>query len=132
MDVMRDQILNQTVDVLHDNKKNFTVGTNLVTSAAFDMSEVVDLNDEENLNFMEEMKDGIHDLVIDVGGKDDDKEQEDGEGKKHTSLKEKTRQQTEAEEAQFMKDYMKTGGIQHIVCSATMTIDNKGRVTPRQ
>lgn len=27
---------------------------------------------------------------------------------------------------------MKTGGIQHIVCSATMTIDSKGRVTPRQ
>lgn len=24
------------------------------------------------------------------------------------------------------------GGIQHIICSATMTIDNKGRVTPRQ
>ena len=24
------------------------------------------------------------------------------------------------------------GGIQHIVCSATMTIDNKGRITPRQ
>ena len=24
------------------------------------------------------------------------------------------------------------GGIQHIICSATMTIDGKGRVTPRQ
>jgi ATP-dependent RNA helicase DDX24/MAK5 len=24
------------------------------------------------------------------------------------------------------------GGIQHIICSATLTIDNKGRVTPRQ
>jgi hypothetical protein len=27
---------------------------------------------------------------------------------------------------------MKMGGIQHIVCSSTMTIDNKGRITPRQ
>mmetsp|Transcript_33627 Transcript_33627/g.51853 ORF Transcript_33627/g.51853 Transcript_33627/m.51853 type:complete len:162 (+) Transcript_33627:983-1468(+) len=27
---------------------------------------------------------------------------------------------------------MKIGGIQHIICSATMTIDNKGRITPRQ
>ena len=24
------------------------------------------------------------------------------------------------------------GGIQHIICSATLTIDNQGRVTPRQ
>jgi hypothetical protein len=37
----------------------------------------------------------------------------------------------EAEET-FVKDYMRMGGIQHIVCSATMTIDNKGRITPRQ
>lgn len=27
---------------------------------------------------------------------------------------------------------MKLGGIQHIVASATMTIDNKGRMTPRK
>lgn len=27
---------------------------------------------------------------------------------------------------------MKMGGIQHIICSATMTIDNQGRLTPRQ
>lgn len=58
------------------------------------------MNDEENLNFMEEMKDGLQDLVIDLGGEDDE-EQEDGEDKKHTKLKDKTRQQTEAEEAQF-------------------------------
>ena len=72
MDIMRDQILNQTVDVLHDKKSNFTVGANLAASKAFDMSGVVDLNDEENLNFIEEMKDGVQDLVIDLGGKDDD------------------------------------------------------------
>jgi ATP-dependent RNA helicase DDX24/MAK5 len=37
----------------------------------------------------------------------------------------------EAEEI-FHKEYMKMGGIQHIIASATMTIDNKGRMTPRK
>lgn len=32
---------------------------------------------------------------------------------------------------QFNRDYMKMGGIQHIICSATLTINNTGRVTPR-
>jgi hypothetical protein len=32
----------------------------------------------------------------------------------------------------FDRDYHKLGGIQHIICSATMTIDNKGRITPRK
>ena len=72
------------------------------------------------------------DLVIDLGKKDDDETQDDGKGKRHQKLKEKTKAEIEAEEAAFLKDYMKTGGIQHIVCSATMTIDNKGRITPRQ
>lgn len=36
MDVMRDQILNQTVDVLQDKKSNFTVG-DLAASKAFNM-----------------------------------------------------------------------------------------------
>jgi hypothetical protein len=45
----------------------------------------------------------------------------------------KTEEKKEAEEAEkFDRDYYKLGGIQHIICSATMTIDNSGRVTPRQ
>ena len=32
----------------------------------------------------------------------------------------------------FTKEYLKIGGIQHIICSATLTIDKKGRITPRQ
>lgn len=34
-------------------------------------------------------------------------------------------------ENEFNKDYLKFGGIQHIICSATMTIDNSGRITPK-
>ena len=36
------------------------------------------------------------------------------------------------EAAAFDKEYMKMGGIQHIICSATLTINNQGRITPRQ
>ena len=32
---------------------------------------------------------------------------------------------------EFHREYMKMGGIQHIICSATMTINKLGRVTPR-
>lgn len=35
------------------------------------------------------------------------------------------------EDEEFDKAYTKAGGIQHIICSATLTIDKKGRVTPR-
>ena len=38
----------------------------------------------------------------------------------------------EEREEIFHKEYMKMGGIQHIIASATMTIDNKGRMTPRK
>ena len=31
----------------------------------------------------------------------------------------------------FARDYQRAGGIQHIICSATLTIDKAGRVTPR-
>lgn len=31
----------------------------------------------------------------------------------------------------FTKEYTRAGGIQHIICSATLTIDKQGRVTPR-
>lgn len=35
------------------------------------------------------------------------------------------------EDESFAKEYQKAGGIQHIICSATLTIDKQGRVTPR-
>ena len=45
MEEMRDQILNQTVDVMQEENKNFRVGQNLVMhDKSFDMSKVVDLN----------------------------------------------------------------------------------------
>lgn len=40
-------------------------------------------------------------------------------------------QKLQLEDDAFIKDYLKFGGIQHIICSATMTIDDKGRMTPR-
>jgi len=45
---------------------------------------------------------------------------------------EQLKKQEEEDDEQFDKDYLKYGGIQHIVCSATMTIDNTGRITPKQ
>jgi len=35
------------------------------------------------------------------------------------------------EDDEFDRAYTKAGGIQHIICSATLTIDKKGRITPR-
>jgi hypothetical protein len=38
---------------------------------------------------------------------------------------------TKEQEEEFAKEYKKMGGIQHIICSATLTIDPSGRVTPK-
>jgi len=84
MAMMKDRILNQTVDVLQEEKKNFRVGQNLVKpDASFDMSKVIDLNVEDNANFLEEMEEDGGDLVIELGNKDDDEIQNDGKGKRH-------------------------------------------------
>lgn len=88
---------------------------------SYDPSKVVDLNDEE--------AEGMLDENIIVQKEDQDKLQKGQKGSR------KGKQQTaddKAAEELFTKEYMKMGGIQHIVCSATMTIDNKGRITPRQ
>lgn len=45
---------------------------------------------------------------------------------------EELKKKEEEEDKEFDKDYLKYGGIQHIICSATMTIDNTGRITPKQ
>ena len=56
------------------------------------------------------------------------KEKED-KTKKTKRLPKKVLDQIQNEE--FTKEYLKAGGIQHIICSATLTIDKTGRVTPR-
>lgn len=59
--------------------------------------------------------------------KDDEMEPE--EKKRRNRMNKKKLKMLEDEE--FDKAYTKAGGIQHIICSATLTIDAKGRVTPR-
>jgi hypothetical protein len=50
------------------------------------------------------------------------KKQKDRTRERHQQLKAQE-EAKKAEEEQMHKDYMKMGGIQHIICSATMTID---------
>ena len=50
MDIMKAQIINDDKEVV--KTKRFEVGKNLIrTSAKFDPSEIIDLNEEENDNF---------------------------------------------------------------------------------
>jgi NCAIR mutase (PurE)-related protein len=37
----------------------------------------------------------------------------------------------ELDKEKFDIEYYKSGGIQHIICSATLTINEKGRMTPK-
>ena len=84
MDVMRDRILNKSVDILQEETKNFRIGQNLVKSEkGFDLSKVVDLNAEDNANFLEEMEEDGGNLVIELNKKDDDENQNDGKSQKH-------------------------------------------------
>lgn len=56
MDVMRDQILHESSEILKENK-NFKISHNLVlTDAKFDPSKIVDLDEEDNENFIEEIE----------------------------------------------------------------------------
>ena len=76
------------------------------------------------------MADEHGEIVFEENTQDIKKEANKKAGKKLKKKKEAER--TAEEEEAFKKEYMKMGGIQHIICSATMTIDNKGRLTPRQ
>jgi hypothetical protein len=69
----------------------------------------------------------IKDVKTQGFAKDDDMEPE--EKKRRNRMNKKKLKMLEDEE--FDKAYTKAGGIQHIICSATLTIDKKGRVTPR-
>ena len=102
-------------------------------SGNVDLSQVVDLYDEDGM--LDEIN--AEDLVIEA---DEEEEKERLEEEKKTKKTTKRKDQVKttdiarrsmAEEGEFAKDYKKVGGIQHIICSATMTIDNSGRVTPR-
>ena len=73
-------------------------------------------------------------LVIEVDEKEmmeKDKVKQKTLRKQNKGDKKVTAQRTEEEEEQFAHEYKKMGGIQHIICSATMTIDNSGRITPK-
>lgn len=59
--------------------------------------------------------------------KDEKRSREDK--KRNKKLSDKQLEQINDEK--FKKEYYKAGGIQHIICSATLTIDKQGRVTPR-
>ena len=87
----------------------------------------MDLDAEENDELMAD-EDG--EIVFEEPTREVKKAQNKAAGKKLRKAKEADR--TAEEEEAFKKEYMKMGGIQHIICSATMTIDNKGRLTPRQ
>lgn len=101
--------------------EEFKVSKNLEgKNVEIDWSKVQDLYDEDMI--LEEIEEA-DDLVIDLGKK----KPEGGEKKKQLSKKVLDQVQNE----EFAKDYAKAGGIQHIICSATLTIDKAGRVTPR-
>jgi hypothetical protein len=99
-------------------------------SNTVDLSKVVDLFDEDEM--LEEIS--PDQLVIEVDEKEmmaKDKVKQRTLKKQNKGDKKVSAQRTEEEEEQFAHDYKKMGGIQHIICSATMTIDNSGRITPK-
>ena len=58
-------------------------------------------------------------------------EKGDQEERKKKQRKLKEDQIKKLEDEQFAVEYKRAGGIQHIICSATLTIDDRGRITPR-
>lgn len=57
MDIMKQKLLLDTADCVKSKSKNFTVGRNLQRTGAIniDQSKIVDLDEEENINFLELM-----------------------------------------------------------------------------
>lgn len=99
------------------------MGKTIESKAGFDidLSKVQDLIDEGG------MVDDIDpdDLVIE--------EQDDqGDNKKRSKSAAQKKEEDRLLSEQFDKDYFRLGGIQHIICSATLTIDQKGRITPKK
>jgi len=125
-----DEIDEEAIFKLKDatvDEENFTIGKNLEggKSTKFDLTKVKDLyDDQEILHEIEEQDTMIYD-----DPKKSDKENEKEGKKKMRKLSQKKLEQVQDEE--FKKEYLRVGGIQHIICSATLTIDKKGRITPR-
>ena len=94
---------------------------NIEKSKGIDYSNVVDLYDENAM--LEEIK--AEELVID---KEEDEEEEVKEDKKKKKKLLNKEQKIKEEEDKFDKEYKQMGGIQHIICSATLSIDNQGRI----
>ena len=57
--------------------------------------------------------------------------EEDKKEKRGKQRKQNKEQIKKEEEDKFSSEYKKMGGIQHIICSATLSIDPSGRVTPK-
>lgn len=99
----------------------------------------MDLDEEINEQEINEIMQGNQNLILDMGDRDNMPEADSKDRLKNMKSKQMDKRklrkleekQQKEEEEQFNKDYYKLGGIQHIICSATMTIDNAGRVTPR-
>ena len=65
-EIVREKLLESGFDA----KKNFKVGKNLVSSealASIDQSKIVDLDDENDQEFMEKLKENNEDIIIDLG-----------------------------------------------------------------
>eukprot|EP00347_Sterkiella_histriomuscorum_P007788 403347561 len=108
-----------------DNMVIKTIETN--KNIKFDMNKVVDLYDESEM--LEEID--PDELIVEDGHKnDEEKEEGKGKGKKQKRLSQQ--QLSKEQEEKFAAEYKKMGGIQHIICSATMTIDPTGRITPKK
>jgi len=134
-EIVREKILKGGQDALREGLGNFRVGRNLESSdklGSIDQSKIVDLDAEGDQEFMERLDKGDgDDLVLDL----DDQTAATARANPVKNKKGMTpaeRAQKEADAATFAKDYMRMGGIQHIICSATLTINNQGRITPRQ
>ena len=99
-------------------EQDFIIG-NTVTKAGVDLSNVVDLYDEDQI------LEGEEEFML-------SDQEEEGKEKKVKKKRLDKQLIDKVQQEDFQKDYHKLGGIQHIICSATLTIDNKGRMTPRQ
>jgi len=66
-----------------DHDKHFKIGNNLeksgTVSKGFDMSKVVDLDDDENDEFMKMMASGKEQILMDIDSEEEEEEQEEEE-----------------------------------------------------
>jgi len=109
---------NEVLDEIFEDEEEFIEEDLDKLDSKIDWSQVKDLYDEEVI---------MQDVKNQGFTEDDDVEPE--ERKRRNKMNKKKLKMLEDDE--FDKAYTKAGGIQHIICSATLTIDKKGRITPR-